>query len=82
MTSVDPTVIVPTMNIRFSKGHVRKLPQPRTLDDLATGLTQIFKENEIDIEEVRRYIGSYQSCNEEWRKFAHFDAHKLVILLT
>lgn len=46
------------------------------MEKLILNLRQIFEDDHINTEEVRRVLEEYKSDPRDWRKFAHFDPHK------
>ena len=45
-------------------------------DELIEKLHVLFADNEVNIDEVKRVMGSYKSNFEDWKKYAHFSQHK------
>jgi len=78
MTSVDspthpPCAYAPPV---VCKGGVKRLPQPKTLEDLISGLHVIFEDDNINVDEVKEYMESYVANPEEWKSMATFDTHR------
>uniref|UniRef100_H2YAV7 Cysteine dioxygenase n=1 Tax=Ciona savignyi TaxID=51511 RepID=H2YAV7_CIOSA len=69
-------IVGDTITIHSPTGNTRCLPKPRTLADLIAGLHLIFQDDDIDIEEVKRYLGSYTAKDDEWKNLVKFDAHR------
>jgi hypothetical protein len=46
------------------------------MEKLLSGIRDIFEDDCINTEEVRRVLEEYKSDRNDWRQFAHFDPHK------
>uniref|UniRef100_A0A668ATH9 Cysteine dioxygenase n=1 Tax=Myripristis murdjan TaxID=586833 RepID=A0A668ATH9_9TELE len=53
-----------------------EVAKPETLDDLIKMLHEIFKSDNINVEEVQTLMESYESKPQEWKKFAIFDQYR------
>lgn len=62
--------------IFFTKKKKEILPEPDTLDNMIKGLRILFDQDNVNVEQVKRYMAEYKSNPEEWQKFAKFDAHR------
>lgn len=52
------------------------LPEPNTLDNMIKGLRILFDQDDVNVDQVKKYMGEYQSNPEEWTEFAKFDPHR------
>ena len=46
------------------------------MDKLIQDVQAIFKDNHINTEDIRHVLENYKSNPLDWKKYAHFDAHK------
>jgi len=46
------------------------------MEGLIAQLRQVFKDDEINTEEIREIMETYSSNRSDWKKYAHFDPHK------
>jgi len=46
------------------------------MDKLIKDIGEVFKDDEINTEDIRRILSNYKSNPLDWKKYAHFDAHK------
>ncbi|XP_077418454.1 cysteine dioxygenase type 1 [Vanacampus margaritifer] len=49
---------------------------PSSLQELIQKLHEIFKEDRVNVEEVKELMESYRSNPQDWKQFAIFDAHR------
>lgn len=45
-------------------------------EDLLSGVRESFSGDRVDVEQVKRLMGSYQSNRSDWQQYEHFDKHK------
>uniref|UniRef100_A0A914C806 cysteine dioxygenase n=1 Tax=Acrobeloides nanus TaxID=290746 RepID=A0A914C806_9BILA len=46
------------------------------MDNLITQIREIFKDDHINTEDIKRVLEAYKSNPLDWQKYAHFDPHK------
>jgi cysteine dioxygenase len=54
----------------------RTIKVPKTLEELVSCLHEIFKDDHINVEEVRELMESYVSNEEDWQKYANYDPYR------
>ena len=55
---------------------------PESLQELISRLHKVFAKDDINIDYVKTLMESYRSNPREWKKFAKFDPHRLVGVLS
>jgi len=50
--------------------------QPKNLDDLVGQLRKLFEDKQVDIDEVKKLMASYQSKPEDWIDYAQFNEYR------
>ena len=53
-----------------------------TLEDLIDRLKEVFSEDRVNVDYVKALMESYKSNPKEWKKFAKFDPHRFVYILS
>ena len=51
-----------------------------TWEALADGIREAFAGDKVNVDEVKTLMNSYVSNRSDWKKYEHFDRHKLVFL--
>ncbi|XP_077377517.1 cysteine dioxygenase type 1 [Festucalex cinctus] len=49
---------------------------PSSMEELIQKLHEIFKEDRVNVEEVKELMESYRSNPQDWKQFAIFDTHR------
>lgn len=55
---------------------LKKVPVPKTLDELIEELHKVFSKDKVNIDYVQTLMTFYKSNPREWKKFAKFDTHR------
>lgn len=48
------------------------------MDDVIEGLLNFFSTNDVNINQVKAFMESYQADSSDWKQYAVFDKYKLV----
>ena len=70
------TLTKPHQSVYPKKKRYVELPTPDCLENMIEGLQILFENDEVNIEEVKKYMAEYKSNPADWRKYAKFDAHR------
>lgn len=62
-----------------SKLDFDNVPVPTDLNELVSMLREIFSNELVNVEYVRQLITNYKSNPKDWRQYAKYDPHRLVI---
>ena len=52
-----------------------------TLQDVVDELNKVFAEDRVNVEYVKAVLSAYRSKPKDWKKFAKFDPHRLVVVV-
>lgn len=61
---------------RLVMAELKRLDPPNTFEELIKGIRLLFKDDNINVEEVQSFMESYKSNPSEWSSFAMFDPHR------
>ena len=56
-------------------------PKINTLKELIAEFHKIFSSDKVDIDHAKKVLESYQSNPKDWKQYAIFDQHRLVIII-
>lgn len=59
----------------------RQQQPPKSLDELITQLRRIFESKQVDIDQVKQLMASYQSKPSDWIDYAHFNEFRYVLVV-
>ena len=68
----------PTLNSYQDKIKINydSVPVPKDLDELVTILREIFSNNDVDVNYVKKVMANYKSNRKDWSQYAKYDPHR------
>ncbi len=58
--------------------HQQQQQQPKSLNELIAQLRHLFESKQVDIDEVKQLMASYQSKPSDWIDYAQFNEFRYV----
>jgi len=72
----NPSICPVDDKVMFCEGKIEQFKVPKTMDDVIEGLLNFFSTNDVNINQVKAFMESYQADSSDWKQYAVFDKYK------